>query len=81
MTNYAEMSVRAIREGLGAKEFSAREIAEASIARIAAVDPAIHAFLETTEALALEQAARLDAAVAAGTLAECGPLAGVRVAF
>ena len=81
MTNYAEMSVRAIREGLGAKEFSAREIAEASIARIAAVDPAIHAFLETTEALALEQAARLDAAVAAGTLAECGPLAGVPVAF
>lgn len=81
MTNYAEMSVRAIREGLGAKEFSAREIAEASIARIAAVDPAIHAFLETTEALALEQAARLDAAVAAGALAECGPLAGVPVAF
>ena len=81
MTNYAEMSVRAIREGLGAKEFSAREIAEASIARIAAVDPAIHAFLETTEALALGQAARLDAAVAAGTLAECGPLAGVPVAF
>ncbi len=81
MTNYAEMSVRAIREGLDAKEFSAREIAEASIARIAAVDPAIHAFLETTEALALEQAARLDAAVAAGTLAECGPLAGVPVAF
>ncbi|BDE95854.1 Asp-tRNA(Asn)/Glu-tRNA(Gln) amidotransferase subunit GatA [Raoultibacter timonensis] len=81
MTNYAEMSVRAILEGLDAKEFSAREIAEASIARIAAVDPAIHAFLETTEALALEQAARLDAAVAAGTLAECGPLAGVPVAF
>ncbi|WP_303202216.1 Asp-tRNA(Asn)/Glu-tRNA(Gln) amidotransferase subunit GatA [Raoultibacter timonensis] len=81
MTNYAEMSVRAIREGLGAKAFSAREIAEASIARIAAVDPDIHAFLETTEALALEQAARLDAAVAAGTLAECGPLAGVPVAF
>ena len=81
MTNYAEMSVRAIREGLGAKEFSAREIAEASIARIAAVDPSIHAFLETTEALALGQAARLDAAVAAGTLAECGPLAGVPVAF
>ena len=81
MTNYAEMSVRAIREGLGAKAFSAREIAEASIARIAAVDPDIHAFLETTEALALEQAARLDAAVAAGTLAECGPLAGVPGAF
>ena len=81
MTNYAEMSVRAILEGLDAKEFSAREIAEASIARIAAVDPAIHAFLETTAALALEQAARLDAAVAAGTLAECGPLAGVPVAF
>lgn len=81
MTNFSALSVRAIREGLGSKEFSAREIAEASLARIAAVDPAIHAFLETTEQLAFEQAARLDAAVAAGTLAACGPLAGVPVAF
>ncbi|WP_139653534.1 Asp-tRNA(Asn)/Glu-tRNA(Gln) amidotransferase subunit GatA [Raoultibacter phocaeensis] len=79
--NYSEMSVRAIREGLAVKEFSAREIAEASIARIGAIDPQIHAFLETTEALALEQAAKLDAAIAAGDLAACGPLAGVPVAF
>ncbi len=81
MTNFSEMSIRAIREGLAAKEFSAREIADSSIARIGAVDPTIHAFLETTEALALEQAAKLDAAVAAGELAACGPLAGVPVAF
>lgn len=81
MTNFSALSVRAIREGLGSKEFSAREIAEASLARIAAVDPPIHAFLETTEQLAFEQAAKLDAAVAAGTLAACGPLAGVPVAF
>lgn len=79
--NFSEMGVRAIREGLAAKEFSAREIAEASLARIASADSAIHAFLETTESLALEQAAKLDAAIAAGSIAECGPLAGVPVAF
>lgn len=81
MTNFSALSVRAIRKGLDSKEFSAREIAEASFARIAAVDPAIHAFLETTEQLAFEQAAKLDAAIAQGDLAACGALAGVPAAF
>lgn len=78
---FPAMSVREVREGLAAKQFSAREIAEASLARVRALDGATHAYLETTEQLALEQAAALDAAVAAGTLDACGPLAGVPVAF
>ncbi len=81
MTQFATMGVREIQEGLAAKEFSAREIAEQSLERIAAVDGEVHAFLETTEDLALEAARKIDEAVAAGTLSECGPLAGVPVAY
>ena len=61
---FAAMGVREIRAGLASKDFSAREIAESSLARVRALDGATHAFLETTEQLALQQAAALDAAVA-----------------
>lgn len=78
---FACMSAREVQAGLAGKEFSAREVAESSLARIHALDGATHAFLETTEHLAFEQAAKVDAAVAAGNLAAMGPLAGVPVAF
>ena len=81
MAAFGAMSVREVREGLAAKEFSAREVAEDALARIKAVDPQIHAFLEVTEEAAYEQAAKVDEAIAAGRLAEMGPLAGVPVAF
>ncbi len=79
--DFATMGVRQIQTGLANKEFSARELAEASLARIAAVDVDVHAFLEVTDELALAKAAELDAAIANGTFAEMGPLAGVPVAF
>lgn len=75
------MGIRQIQAGLANKEFSARELAEASLARIAAVDADVHAFLEVTDELALAKAAELDAAISNGTFAEMGPLAGVPVAF
>lgn len=78
---FAELSVAQIQAGLTAKEFSAKEVAESSLARIASADKAVHAFLETTEEAALAAAARVDAAVAAGDIAQAGPLAGVPVAF
>lgn len=78
---FACMGAREIQQGLAAKEFSAREVAQASLERVRALDGATHAFLETTEQLALRQADRLDAAVAAGQLASAGPLAGVPMAF
>lgn len=78
---FAELSVAQIQAGLTAKEFSAKEIAESSLARIASADKAVHAFLETTEEAALAAAARVDAAIAAGDIAQAGPLAGVPVAF
>lgn len=78
---FAELSVAQIQVGLTAKEFSAKEVAESSLARIASADKAVHAFLETTEEAALAAAARVDAAIAAGDIAQAGPLAGVPVAF
>lgn len=78
---FAELSVAQIQAGLTAKEFSAKEVAESSLARIASADKAVHAFLETTEEAALATAARVDAAIAAGDIAQAGPLAGVPVAF
>ncbi|MEG1512926.1 MAG: Asp-tRNA(Asn)/Glu-tRNA(Gln) amidotransferase subunit GatA [Raoultibacter sp.] len=81
MNDFACMNVREIQAGLAAKTFSAQEVAKDCFARIAAVDPTIHAFLELTEEAAFAQAASVDAAIAAGNLAACGPLAGVPVAF
>lgn len=78
---FAELSVAQIQAGLTAKEFSAKEVAESSLARIASADKAVRAFLETTEEAALAAAARVDAAIAAGDIAQAGPLAGVPVAF
>lgn len=78
---FAELSVAQIQAGLTAKEFSAKEVAESSLARIASADKAVHAFLETTEEAALAAAARVDAAIAAGDIAQAGPLAGAPVAF
>lgn len=79
--SFESMGVRDIQAGLAAKDFSAKELTEASFERIAAADADVHAFLETTEQLAYEAAARIDGAVASGTLADMGPLAGVPIAF
>ena len=79
--SFAELSVAEIQAGLSAKEFSAKEVAQSSLSRIATADKAVHAFLETTEEMALKAAERVDAAVAAGNLSQAGPLAGVPVAF
>jgi len=82
MAAFSEMGIREIQAGLAAGDFSAKEVAEASLARIAEQDKDVHAFLETTEELALEAAAAVDAALAAGkSIADLGPLAGVPVAY
>ena len=79
--SFGEMSVAEIQAGLAAKEFSAAEVARGSLERISAADEAVHAFLQVTEDLALQAAARVDAAAAEGRLAELGPLAGVPVGY
>lgn len=80
-TDFAMLSVSDIQAGLTAGEFSAKEVAQQSLNRIAALDTEVHAFLEVTEEAALAQAETIDAALAQGTFDELGPLAGVPVAF
>ncbi len=79
--DYSALSVDAIRSGIAAKEFTAREVALAAIERIGAADAKVNAFLQTTPDMALAAADALDSAVSSGTFDEMGPLAGVPVAF
>ena len=81
MGNFAMMDVASIQAGLCAKEFTAREVAEDALARVAVADVQVHAFLETCPNLAFAAADRVDAAIAAGDLAKAGTLAGIPVAF
>jgi amidase len=60
---------------VGQKEISARELTEALLARIDAVNPAINAVVELRAHDALQEAAAADRTVAAG--ARLGPLHGV----
>ena len=70
-------SVAELAAGLKAKEFSSVELTRHFLARIAAANPALNAFLTVTGDRALADAARADVARAAGT---AGPLAGVPIA-
>ncbi len=69
---FACMGVRDIQAGLAAREFSAREVATSALERVRDLDGSTHAFLETTEQLALDQAEKIDAALAEAA----GPAAG-----
>ncbi len=61
---------------LRAGEYSARALAEATLARVKAQEPALHAYITVTEELALAQADAADARLKAG---DTGPLVGIPV--
>lgn len=67
----AKATAAAVRAG----DTSVRAIVEATLARIARVDPRVGAFTDVTASRARERAAALDARLAAGE--DIGPLAGV----
>jgi aspartyl-tRNA(Asn)/glutamyl-tRNA(Gln) amidotransferase subunit A len=69
------MGIAAWREQLSKGEVSARELTDHHLARIAAVDASIHAFLEVTAERARDDADRIDARRAAGEALP--PLAGI----
>jgi aspartyl-tRNA(Asn)/glutamyl-tRNA(Gln) amidotransferase subunit A len=73
------MTAVGIRAGLVAGDFSAREMVDAALARIDAVEERVHAFNEVTPELAYAAADAVDAARSAGE--ELPPLAGVPVAL
>ena len=79
MASLETLSACEIVAGVSSGDFSASEVALASLDAIASREPTVQAFLQVTEELALSAAKRLDAARAAGEALP--PLAGVPVAF
>lgn len=72
-------SIRELHAQLIKKERSAVEIAQEALARIEVLEPKLHSFLRLTPELALEQARKVDAKIAAGE--DIGPLAGIPIAI
>lgn len=65
--------------GLRQKKFSAKELTQACLDRIAAFDGKLHAFITLTRELALQQAAQADKELQSGK--DRGPLHGVPIAL
>jgi len=76
MSVVTELGVKAIRDGVAAGEFTAREVAEAFNANVAAASD-LNAFIVATPEKALEAAEKVDADRAAGK--PLGKLAGVPI--
>ncbi len=75
------LGVAGIHAGIAEGKFSAREVTQAYLSRIEALDGNVHAFLEVTPEAALAAADAIDAARAAGSFEACGALAGVPVGY
>ena len=73
------MAIAEWRQQLKLGEVSARELTDHQLARIAVVDPTLHAFLDVTAERARADADRIDEALAAGE--SLPPLAGVPLAI
>ncbi|KVW96993.1 Asp-tRNA(Asn)/Glu-tRNA(Gln) amidotransferase subunit GatA [Thiobacillus denitrificans] len=72
-----ETSLSALAAQLAAKQISSRELAQAYLDRIAALNPSINAFITVDAEKTLAEAAAADALIAAG---QAGPLTGVPIA-
>ena len=78
MEGFRQFTIDAIREGLRAKRFSARELAAEALRLAEAENESSGVFLSLAPERALAAADRVDSALAAGAAA--GPLAGVPLA-
>jgi aspartyl-tRNA(Asn)/glutamyl-tRNA(Gln) amidotransferase subunit A len=70
-------SIRELHQQLVSKQRSAVEIAQESLERIEQLEPTLHSFLQVTRDRALQQAAQIDARIAAGE--GIGYLAGIPI--
>jgi aspartyl-tRNA(Asn)/glutamyl-tRNA(Gln) amidotransferase subunit A len=77
MTDLCALDATALAKAVRDKTVSAVEATRASIARMEALEPTLHAFCTPTPELALKMAARVDEAIAVGE--EAGPLAGIPI--
>ncbi|MBI4272691.1 Asp-tRNA(Asn)/Glu-tRNA(Gln) amidotransferase subunit GatA [Candidatus Uhrbacteria bacterium] len=73
------LSIREFREGLIKKEFSCKDVIDATYDRIHAIENDVHAFLTLTEESARAHANEVDKKIAHG--ADLAPLEGVPVAL
>ncbi|MGI4976291.1 MAG: Asp-tRNA(Asn)/Glu-tRNA(Gln) amidotransferase subunit GatA [Janthinobacterium lividum] len=72
------LTLAGARDGLRARDFSARELVGAHVAAVEALNPRINAFITVTSEAAMRQAEAADAALASGV---AGPLAGLPIAI
>ena len=79
MLSLDTLTAQQIAAGVAAGDFSATEVANAALAAIDAREGAVQAFLQVSPQMALDAAARIDAARAAGETLP--PLAGVPLAI
>lgn len=78
----SKLTAPEIRDGIIKGDFSAREVAQGALDRIAALDADVHAFNQVTAELAFEAADRVDDMVRCGASPEELPrMAGVPAAF
>ncbi|MDQ2787578.1 MAG: aspartyl/glutamyl-tRNA amidotransferase subunit A, partial [Chloroflexota bacterium] len=72
------LTIAEARDRLDRREISSADLTDAHLARIAAVDDRVHAFLHTMGDVARRQAAEADRRIAAG---DAAPLTGIPVAL
>ena len=77
MSDLWRLTAHEAHEKLRATEFSSLERSRSGLARLAEVDPKVHAYITNTPELALEQAREADSRYASGTAT---PLTGIPVA-
>lgn len=75
-TELWRLTAHEAHEGLRNKDFTAVELTESALARVEAVEPAVHSYITVTGELALEQAKEADGRFAAGAAT---PLTGIPI--
>jgi aspartyl-tRNA(Asn)/glutamyl-tRNA(Gln) amidotransferase subunit A len=78
MTALTDLSLTEMQRGLQDGSFSSRDLVQAALDRIAALEPRLHAFLHVASAAALQRADESDAARKQGSKA---PLLGIPLAI
>jgi len=78
-SDLSALTVQALSQGLAGRNFSPVDVVEAHLARIAALEPRLHAFVHVHEAQARLAAEAADKAIRAGH--GLGPLHGVPIAL
>ncbi len=73
-----DLTLAAARDGLRRRAFSARELTDAYLAAVEALNPELNAYITVTADQAREQAGRADEALARG---DGGPLTGIPLAI